>query len=66
MVKQTPEERIGFLENEQSYLKTRITRLKNNKKDPREPDLLAWYLKIAEENYKKNEAELKQLQSKQQ
>tara|TARA_B100001123_G_C15101953_1_gene943909 strand:- start:172 stop:369 length:198 start_codon:yes stop_codon:yes gene_type:complete len=63
-MKQTKEERIGFLENEQTYLKTRITRLKNNKKDPREPDLIAWYLKIAEENYKKNENELKQLQAK--
>ena len=63
-MKQTKEERIGFLENEQTYLKTRITRLKNNKKDPRDPDLIAWYLKIAEENYKKNENELKQLQAK--
>ena len=63
-MKQTKEERIGFLQNEQTYLKTRIARLKNNKKDPREPDLLAWYLKIAEENYKKNENELKQLQAK--
>ena len=62
-MKQTPEERIGFLENEQTYLKTRITRLKNNKKDPREPDLIARYLKVAEENYKKNEDELKQLKA---
>jgi len=55
-------DRIGFLQNEQTYLKTRINKLK--KDGYLDPDLTAWYLKIAEDNYKKNQIELKQLQAK--
>ena len=43
MVKQTKEERLGFLQNEQSYLKLRIHRLKTNKNDPRDPEEIAWF-----------------------
>ena len=64
MVKQTKEERLGFLQNEQAYLKLRIHRLKTNKNDPRDPEEIAWHLKIAEDHYKKNNIELKQLQAK--
>tara|TARA_B100001287_G_C22492857_1_gene439782 strand:- start:154 stop:354 length:201 start_codon:yes stop_codon:yes gene_type:complete len=60
--KQTPEERLGFLENEQTYLKARINKLK--KDGHPDPELCAWYLKIAQDHYKKNEAEIKQLQAK--
>lgn len=63
MVKQqTTEDQIGFLENEQTYLKARINKLK--KDGYPDPELTAWYLKIAEDNYSKNEDKLKQLKAK--
>ena len=45
--KQTPEELLGYLENEQTYLKSRISKLK--KDGHPDPELCAWYLKIAED-----------------
>jgi len=60
--KQTPEELIGFLENEQTYLKARINKLK--KDGYPDPELTAWYLKIAEDNYSKNQDKLQQLKAK--
>ena len=62
MVKQTPEELLGFLENEQTYLKARISRLK--KDGHPDPETGAWYLKIAEDNYNKNAQKIKQLKAK--
>jgi hypothetical protein len=58
--KQTPEERIAYLKNEKKYLEARIRRLKDkNKKDPRDPELVAWYLTVAEDNLKKIKNEIK-------
>ena len=44
--KQTPEERIAYLKNEK-------------KKDPRDPELVDWYLTVAEDNLKKIKNEIK-------
>lgn len=60
--KQTPEELLGYLENEQTYLKARISKLK--KDGHPDPELCAWYLKIAQHNYSKNEEKIKQLKAK--
>ena len=56
------QDRIGFLHNEQAHLKTRILRLKT--KGAENPELTAWHLKTAQDNYKKNQIELKRLQAK--
>lgn len=60
MVKQTPEERLAYLKNEQTYLEARIRKLKSkNKNDPRDPEMVEWYLKVAEDNLKKIKDETK-------
>ena len=60
--KQTPEERIGFLQNECEYLKKRIARLK--KHGASDPELTDWYITVAKLNLEKNMEELESLGSK--
>tara|TARA_B100000029_G_scaffold107923_1_gene99207 strand:- start:4019 stop:4210 length:192 start_codon:yes stop_codon:yes gene_type:complete len=60
--KQTPEEKRGFLENENEYLKKRIARLK--KYGASDPELTDWYITVAKLNLEKNLEELESLGSK--
>ena len=59
----SPEDRKNYLTNELEYLNLKLNKLKKDKY--REPESLAFYIKVMEDNIKKINEELKEIKEKQ-